>query len=101
MVRGRRVVKRYAKDFKIQAVKMVVEDGRRQTDVAKDLGINYHVLNRWVSQYWAAREDAFPGKGNLKPEDEKVRQLEQQLRRVTEERDILKKAIAYFAEVPK
>jgi transposase len=98
---GKKKQRSYAKDFKLQAIKQVVEDGRVQKEVARDLGVPYAVLNRWVAKFRNAHEEAFPGRGNLKPEDEKVRQLEERLRRVTEERDILKKAIAYFAEVPK
>jgi transposase len=91
----------FTKEFKEGAVKMVIDQGRKQSEVARDLGLNPNVLSRWVLQFRADQQDAFPGKGKLKPEDERVRKLEVELRRVTMERDILKKAIAYFAERPR
>jgi transposase len=91
----------FTKEFKQGAVKMVVEQGCKQSEVARDLGLSQNVLSRWVLQYRADHEGAFPGKGKLKPEDERIRKLESELRRVSMERDILKKAIAYFAERPK
>ena len=68
-------------------------------EVAHDLGIARSLLQRWKTQL----EDpdvptAFPGTGRLAPPAEQLRQLQQRLRAVTEERDILKKALAYFAD---
>lgn len=91
----------FTKEFKVGAVKMVVEQGMRQAEVARDLGLNHNVLSRWVLRFKADQEDAFPGKGKLKPDDERIHQLEKKLKNVTMERDILKKAMAYFVEVPK
>lgn len=91
----------YTKEFKEEAAKMVVDQGMKNSEVAKDLGVNPNVLSRWVLQYQANGGDAFPGKGRLAPEQQRIRDLEKQLKRVTQEREILKKAIAYFAEVPK
>jgi transposase len=95
-----KVKKTYTQEFKLEAVKLVVEEGMTGTQVAKDLGLNYSVLSRWVSKYRVDKEGAFPGKGRLTPEDQRVRDLEKQVRRLTMERDILKKAMAYFAKLP-
>lgn len=89
--------RKFDKEYKINAVRLVTENGRRVTEVARDLGINENNIHRWKQQFAIDRENAFPGKGNLKPADEELRQLKKQLRDVTAERDILKKALAYFS----
>jgi transposase len=96
-----RQYKQYPKEFKLEAVKLVQEQGLSQTQAATNLGITQSLLGRWVRQYRSNGQESFPGNGKLLPQDEKVKLLEKELRRVTQERDILKKAIAYFAEVPK
>ncbi len=89
--------KTYDKEFKINAVRLITEGGKRLSEVARDLGMNENNLARWKQQYAADTKDAFPGKGMLKPEDEELRQVKKQLRDAIEERDILKKALAYFS----
>ncbi len=92
--------RQFTKEFKVEAAKMVVDQGIIQAQVARNLGIGENLLGRWVADYRAAPQTAFPGKGNLRPDDERLRQLEQQVKRLTMERDVLKKAVAYFAEIP-
>lgn len=89
----------FDEEFKRAAIRLVTEGGKRVSDVARDLGISQGVLHKWIRQEQEDGIDAFPGKGHLKPEDEKIRQLEKDLRNVTEERDILKKAIAIFSKI--
>lgn len=89
--------KTYDKEFKINAVRLITEGGKRLSEVARDLGMNENNLARWKQQYEADTKDAFPGKGILKPEDEELRQVKKQIRDAIEERDILKKALAYFS----
>lgn len=89
--------KTYDKEFKINAVRLITEGGKRLSEVARDLGINENSLTRWKQQFAADSTNAFPGKGKLKPEDEELRQVKKQLRDAVEERDILKKALAYFS----
>ena len=55
------------------------------------------MLHRWKSKFLTDGEVAFPGKGRLKPDDEELRRLRRELFKVKQERDILKKAAAYFA----
>lgn len=93
--------KQYTKEFKLEAVKLVTDQGLKVSEAAKDLGVSYPSLASWVKQYQKDAKKAFPGKGKLSAEDDKVRQLEQQVKRLTMERDILKKAMGYFVEVPK
>jgi transposase len=89
--------KAYSKEFKLEAVKLVKQQGLTYRQAAADLGINTAMLVRWTRELTASGDLAFPGTGKLTPEQESIRQLEEQLRRVTMERDILKKAVAYFA----
>jgi len=90
--------KSYDKEFKLSAVKMIVEGGMRVRRVSKDLGVNENSLQNWKKAYLSDRQNAFPGKGKMKPEEEELRRVKKQLERVTMERDILKKAIGYFTK---
>ena len=89
----------YGVEFKRDAVKLVINGGRSPREVAKGLGINENVLYRWIKQYREDPENAFPGNGNLKPEDEELRRLRRELEDVKEERDILKKAVGIFSRI--
>ncbi len=90
----------FTKEFKDQAVKLVLEQGMKATQVAKDLGVGHTSIDRWLKEARENGEHAFPGKGKLLPWDAEKRELEKKLRRVETERDILKKTIGYFAEKP-
>ena len=89
--------RKFDAQFKMEAVRLVL-NGKSIRQAAADLGINANALARWRREYLADNQNAFPGKGNLKPEDEEMCQLKKQLRDVTEERDILKKAMAIFSK---
>lgn len=89
--------RQYTREFKLEAVKMVVEQARTVTDVADGLGIARGLLQTWKKKFVEDGAVAFPGHGSLKPEDEEIRALRKELARVRQERDILKKAAAYFA----
>lgn len=93
--------KYYSVEFKRSAAELVWKEGRRQSEVARSLGVRANLVSRWVAEYGGQGREAFPGKGRLAASDEKMRVLEEKLRRVTMERDVLKKAIAYFAGAPK
>ena len=86
---------KYAPEFKDEAVKQVVVRGHSVVDVAKRLGIPENVLYTWVSKFKKADE---PMSNNLKVLQAEMVKLKAELRRTTEERDILKKAAAYFAK---
>jgi transposase len=90
--------KSYSREFKIEAVRLITEKGYSIAEASRNLGIDYSVLRRWKQQLAGDPQNAFPGKGKLKAPEEELRQLKRKLERVTEERDILKKALAYFAE---
>jgi transposase len=89
--------RRYDREFKIEAVRLVTRGDKTQTQVAHALGVSVNQLAHWKQQLTTDPQFAFPGKGHLKPADEELRQLKKQLRDVTEERDILKKALAIFS----
>ena len=91
--------KEYTVEFKMEAVKLFKETGQTITKVAKDLGVGASVLGRWIRKYNEKKsaKNAFPGKGNVAPYDKERFDLKKELARVTRERDILKKALGYFA----
>jgi transposase len=68
---------------------------------ARELGISGFVLKKWVQQYRAHGDQAFPGKGNLLPHEEELRRLQRENHRLKTEKEILKKAISFFAEYQK
>ncbi len=93
--KGRR---RYDRDFKEGAVRLVLDGGRSVRSVARDLGIHENMLHRWKAEYLEDREHAFPGKGHMKPHEEELMRLRKKLADVEEEREILKKALAIFSK---
>lgn len=84
---------RFTEDFKIDAIKQITERGHSVADVSKRLGVSTHSLYGWIKRY--AVSSGSVGKDDQSAE---IRRLKQELLRVTEERDILKKATAYFAK---
>ena len=96
-----RVRQEYTKEFKEDAVRLVLDKGKTQNEVARELGIHQSALCRWVRKVRRQGKEAFPGHGKLTPSDQKVQDLEKELRRVTQERDLLKKAIVFFAQAEK
>jgi transposase len=90
----------YDKEFKREAVRLVIEEGRKAAEVERNLGIGRSTVGRWLREMREDPEQAFPGKGYLKPNDEEIRALKRELERVKRERDILKKAVALFSMEP-
>jgi transposase len=89
--------RKYAREFKIEAVRLHTEKGATIAQVSKDLGISPHLLCRWKKKFQDDGDLAFPGKGHLKPEEEELRRLRRENEVLRQERDILKKAAAFFA----
>jgi transposase len=90
--------KKYTPEFKMEAVRLITEQGYKTTEAARNLGIHPSVLNRWKSQLATDGKNAFPGKGHLAPEKEELKELRKEVQRLRMERDILKKAAAFFAK---
>jgi transposase len=86
--------KRFDRDFKMSAVKMVTEGGHKAAEVARSLGIHPNQLYNWKRKYSDNGDKAFPGKGNLT----EISALRRKLREVEMERDILKKAVGIFSK---
>jgi transposase len=86
--------KRYTDEFKVAAVQQVTERGHRVTEVATRLGITTHSLYAWIRRYGETNGTAQESSDQAA----ELRRVKAELRRVTEERDILKKAAAYFAK---
>ncbi len=92
--------KTYTRAFKLQAVRMLTDQGLSVAEVARRLGVGENCLRAWRA---AAREQgaaAFPGQGHPSPAEEELRRLRAEVHRLKSERDLLKKAAAYFASPP-
>jgi transposase len=94
MARQRR---NYTREFKVEAVKLITEKGYSVAEAARSLGIGENLLRNWKLALGQQGEQAFPGKGNLPAIEEELRQLRAENKRLQMERDILKKATAFFA----
>jgi transposase len=77
---------------------MVKERGVALRQAARDLEINENMLRRWIREFGEDPQDAFPGLGHLKPEQAEIARLQREVAKLKMERDILKKAVAYFAK---
>ena len=84
-------------EFKAQAVQLVTEQGKGIVEVARDLDLGESMLRAWKKALAQGGDHAFPGKGNPPALEEELRRLRAEVKRLTMERDILKKATAFFA----
>ena len=91
----------FSKEFKRDAVSLVIEQGYSRIEAARSLDIHSALLSRWVREYTEDSGDAFRGKGKLRPEQEELRQLREENKRLKMEKEILKKALAIFSKHPK
>ena len=87
----------YTKEFKIQACELVVKNGLKVKAVADKMGINHIMLYRWIDQYKTFGIDAFVGKGNLRPEEAKLKKLQKENEELRQQVEILKKAERFNA----
>lgn len=91
----------FSKEFKRDAVSLVIDQGYKRSEAAKSLDIHPTILGRWVKEYQSDAEEAFRGKGKLRAEQEELRQLREEIRRLKMEKEILKKAALFFAKETK
>ena len=93
----------YSAEFKLEAVRLSQQTNKTIGEVADDLGIGRSTLTTWLRQHRERGELAFPGHGRmaLSPEQEEIRRLKRELEITKQERDILKKATAFFARESK
>ena len=92
--------KTYTREFELQAVRMVTEQGLSVAEAARRLGIRENLIRNWRRAAKAQGPDASPGPGNPAPADDELRRLRAENARLRAERDLLKKAAAYFASPP-
>jgi transposase len=91
--------KSYTAEFKQEAVRLVSQSDVTVAQGARDLGLNYNMLSRWKRELQAKGERAFPGKGCS--EDEDLERLRREIEVLRQERDILKKAVGIFSQLPR
>ena len=84
-------------EFRLAAVKMITEQKPSVAEVARRLGVTENRLHEWKTSVAKRGADAFPGSGHLTPLEEESRRLRADVKRLETERDILKKAAAFFA----
>jgi transposase len=90
--------RKFTREFKLEAVKLIKERGVSYAQAARDLDVHQTVLRNWVKAFADDPVQAFPGHGQMKPEAAEIARLKRELTKLRAERDILKKAAAYFAK---
>ena len=89
--------KQYSKEFKLDAISLVLEQGYTRSEAARSLDIRPDLLGRWVREHQADEGQAFRGNGKMTPEQEEIRKLQAQVKRLEMEKEVLKKATVFFA----
>ena len=90
--------RQFTREFKLEAVRLIKGRGVSCARAAEDLAVHPTQLRNWVKQFADDPKHAFPGQGQMKPEQLEIAQLKREVARLKAERDILKKAAAYFAK---
>jgi transposase len=89
--------RKFSREFKLEAVNLVRERGVSYAQAARDLDVNVNMLRRWTKEFGSDPKYAFSGLGQMKPEQLEIDRLRKEVAKLKAERDILKKAAAYFA----
>ena len=92
---------KYSKEFKLDAISLVLEQGYTHAEAASNLNINAGMLGRWIKEYKNDDGHAFRGNGRLTPEQEELKKLREENKRLKMEKEILKKAAVFFAKETK
>ena len=90
--------RRFTREFKLEAVRLIKDRGVSYAQASEDLGVHPTQLRHWVKAYAEDPQQTFPGVGQMKPEQLEISRLKREVIRLKAERDILKKAAAYFAK---
>jgi transposase len=93
--------KKYSKEFKLDAISLVVDQSYTKAEAARSLDINTKILGRWINEHQTDGGQAFRGNGKLTLEQEEIRRLKEENRRLKMEKEILKKATVFFAKETK
>ncbi len=97
MSKTKKQKQKYTKEYKFGAVKLITEQSYSYAEAGRSLGIAGNLISRWHKEFQAMDNDAFPGQGQLSPDQEEIRNLRQEVKQLKMEREILKKATAFFA----
>ena len=89
--------RKFSREFKLEAVRLVKDRGVAVAQAARDLDLHENVLRKWIREFADDPQHAFPGHGQMKPEQLEIDRLRKEVAKLKAERDILKKAAAYFA----
>ena len=89
--------RKFSREFKLEAVRLIKDRGVAVAQAARDLDVHENVLRKWVRELSGDPQHAFPGHGQMKPEQQEIDRLRKEVTKLKAERDILKKAAAYFA----
>ncbi len=91
------VRRRFSREFKLEAVRLIRERGVSVAQAARDLDVHENQLRKWVREFTTDPSQAFPGQGQMKPEQLEIERLRREVAKLKAKRDILKKAAAFFA----
>ena len=89
---------KYSPEFKTEAIKMVLDEGKSTDEVGKSLGVHPTSIRDWIKKYQNNGTQSFTGNGNKTPAEKEISRLLKENKELKQERDILKKATAYFAK---
>ena len=92
--------KKYAAEFKREAVKLARQEGVSRAKVAQELGLNVTMLGRWIQEARSGKWELTAGKPLKTEQQQEIERLRRELAKAKTERDILKKAVGYFAKEP-
>src|SRR6266705_3606785 len=90
--------RKFTREFKLEAVRLIKDRGVSYAQAGQDLGVHQSQLRSWVKAFADDPQDAFPGHCQMKPEQLEIARLKREVTKLKAERDILKKAEAYFAK---
>jgi len=97
MSKTKKQKQKYAKEYKLGAVKLITDQSYSYAEAGRSLGVAGNLISRWHKEFQVMDNDAFPGQGQLSPDQEEIRGLRQEVKQLKLEREILKKATAFFA----
>jgi transposase len=92
--------RKFSREFKIEAVRLVGDRAVTVAQASRDTDVRENVVRKWVKEFGADPKQAFPGHGQMKPEQLEIDLLRREVAKLKAERDILKRAAAYFAREP-
>ena len=96
-----KIRKKYTKEFKLDAISLVRDQNLNIAEASRNLGVSPQMLGRWIKEEESEDGQAFRGNGKLTAEQEEIRKLKAQVKRLEMEREVLKKATVFFAKETK